>query len=530
MRPRTRCEACATKHIECDGLRPTCGQCQTRGSACVWWVPDAKTLVFHSENQYAPGTQRRPRGRRAPRYTVRTAEESSSAAILPAAPTSMPLEYLAETACALSICQPSLIPPITQFALQKYRVYCSRNPPWLASDYCLGFQGFLSFYDGKSVDQQPRLLLEAAWTSMALVYFGRSAKSRTAITLSSDSYRRALALTRTAIQNADRSDIPDELVLTVMLLANYEDKMGAMDRLTFVPASFKHDDGAVALICQRVNGTNRTPTSMVLDTLVRWHYIRNCILQCMRVPELLCESDKFLESSRSRLLTICMIHLAELQARKREAFLSPSFEELRCILRVAQQINRKVCDLQQPLSPFPVQARSAWHAHVKHVPSLADGAALRKTPNMADVQLWIDSHATRLRVDTVVVQAARMLESLPARQMDTGLADIVIRAQQNIRSSAECILAAIPYYFPHDIGLRAPRPTGAANAVSRGFDSCSLFFALHSIVTSSQAPALHKQAAAHAQLHVASLNGTTLLERLYTPGGPFAVNVVQKGE
>lgn len=56
------CRTCVQRRIKCDIRHPICGRCEKAGRICQWNPNEQAGLHFISENAYAQGRPRRPRG------------------------------------------------------------------------------------------------------------------------------------------------------------------------------------------------------------------------------------------------------------------------------------------------------------------------------------------------------------------------------------------------------------------------------------------------------------------------------------
>lgn len=363
---------------------------------------------------------------------------------------------------------------------------------------------------------------------MALIYFARVEKCDDATTISSDYYRFALAHTRTAISEINDSNVPDELILTAVLLASYEDKLGGHDHLTFIPNSFQHGHGAAALVVRRINHSTRTRQNRFLDTLVREQNIKTCLNQSIRVPENLCHCDKFLPTPNSREMANCMIRAAELQSRRRAAAnyttVTPSIGDLRDILATAQQVDRDVSQLQQRLPSFSDRARYEWPTHLHNDPLFSGCETLHEYNDVNEARMWNDSRAIRLRMSRVIVSIGRLIEAYHAKDFDAATRLAITQAEEVMSSSAEDVFAAMPYHFGQRSGT-AFNSLGTLSQEVAAIDAGLQTFALVSVAMSSPPASQHARVAVDALLRVARIHGNIILERLCTSGGPLAKRV-----
>ena len=419
--------------------------------------------------------------------------------------------------------------PLLVYALNKYSYEFFRRSTTLpidkVTDKVIDIEAFLTSYNENLMSPKLRTVLETAYSSVALAYFGRTEKSETATTTSHKYYQHALEGIKDAVKGTAKN-IPDELILIAMLLSAFEGKVGGMTYPSNFPNSYRHNYGAGALVTQRLETQpNRNRQSMLLDTIVRRRVICASINQNLRVPEGLRKGTRFIGSTTDRRLYDCMIELSDLRADAQDVMTSDhrstSIQDLNEILLSAQALDLKLNQLQPAFSQYTVHSIREKQ-RLRGMPPLFHQLQFRHHyQDLKSAFDWNFYRASRLRVNAIIISVIQKVSRLSCPAVNT-MKLALSRAEQLIETLVEDISASVPYYF----GLFCDEEQRfktmdelLKNVIAEQFGA--LVFPLHSIASSPTISYHHRRTARDVLLLVAQILGNTGLLRFHGPGGIF---------
>lgn len=292
-------------------MHPACGQCKKSGRQCLGFETDHGGLLFLSENSYASGrSPRRPRGggRRSPVRRELVKGEASKAP--PARRESTPKPSSPQQDLAFS---PPLSPNLEELAVASFTHSYLANPTSHKREiwYFLGQPGF-----EWGATYSPSAYNLAA-TAVSMAVFSRKHHCSIALAESRTKYNAALAKTRALINSeAVASKAPtDQLLLAVMLLAAYEDRVCNFNHDTLFLEGYRHQDGALALLEMRKRVPFTSEHSLLLDRETRRQILRSSLLRGSELPPWLVDGAAFGEEGEEGNLDQLVVETIQLRYR-----------------------------------------------------------------------------------------------------------------------------------------------------------------------------------------------------------------------
>ncbi|KAF2661870.1 hypothetical protein K491DRAFT_332870 [Lophiostoma macrostomum CBS 122681] len=246
MHSEGACQSCRTRRIKCDERKPVCLRCIKAQRPCVEaGLAKQELFTIHSENNYANGKQKRPRG---PRSSLVSLQPSFS---------------LAARAQAY-------------YVQNHFQVF--PDIPDVATTWSECFHEWKAA--GKSSP-----IVDLSFSSLALSVFARSQKSTSAAVEASTSYAQLLREMQRHMLRVRRVDVDadeiDAYLLTVYFMARYESYLKQHTEEAEPINSMKlwfHFDGAAAILKMWYNNRHRyIPTTIVKQsrrTLVKSSLLR----------------------------------------------------------------------------------------------------------------------------------------------------------------------------------------------------------------------------------------------------------------
>lgn len=245
--PARGCRTCVHRRIKCDSLQPICSRCQKSNRECVWNPNDYAGFHFKSENAFAQGKARRPRGSQGNKpVSLDVTKESPQLAITL---------------------------PVAEHALQYWASsYLSRAEDLLEAAH--EWQAHVIPY---WTTAKPGSCLHLAVSTLSQATFSRAHHIPTALVKADKSYLQCLARTQQAVCGQANESM-DALLLTTIMMGYFENIRYKVDpsetavrkddavgsRFTNV---FCHYEGAVGLM--KVRRERADKANLTLDRVVR---------------------------------------------------------------------------------------------------------------------------------------------------------------------------------------------------------------------------------------------------------------------
>ena len=503
-------------------MRPVCLECQTHEFNCDWNGKASADFLFRSENAYADGTARRPRG---PGKRIDDLTESypQDLRLNSANANVIPSDLIGHDGTQQHI-ERQLQQPLIDCALIKWSgSVAQRGSVLSAEDQTMDVEGFLALYNETLKSVQLRPVLELAYSAVALIYFGRTENSHQAILTSHECYQRVLKQMHAPVHSTNGRP-SDELILTAVFLSSYEDRSGGFTTGSPIPNSFKHNDGAAALVEQRAGGPNRTKQSMLLDTIVRRRYIRSTINKFECIVPGLRDSSKFLEPLFTRMFHEYMVELADLQWQMLDMFKNgSSIESIIEVLLATQSLDLRMDESYQDCPTYAIRIGFGKYA-VPAISRLADEVGVTyRFASQEDAIMWMAYQASRVRVKNIIVQLSRKAILHPKTCKDD-LQCVLEISERKLDTLARDIFSAVLSYF--ETYVVGSNPAQGENYLLQNTSlvvAGKLIFSLHALGSCIAVPVKHKRLARDVLMLVARIQCNAVLSELYARGGIFSI-------
>ncbi|KAF2097822.1 hypothetical protein NA57DRAFT_57005 [Rhizodiscina lignyota] len=275
--PSHGCSTCKRRRVKCDETRPICGQCKKRNRHCWGYSGYKGDLKFLSENVYAGGRRRRPRGRlmNDQLFAVDSSHEERKHGEEPfgTPPESVFISGTPIDQNNFSIVKPLNLPLsvyATYYYVSNHTDYRD-NLPEISN-------GHAKYIPSRWIRSNPESAFHLVMTAISHATFGRAKHSAAAVAEGHKIYQQALSYTKRALNDALQV-MSDELLLTVMVMCTYENTVfspkdsenmpiGTPDSRSRFSRSFYHHEGAAALLKLRVE-QEMSKESLVVSKVVR---------------------------------------------------------------------------------------------------------------------------------------------------------------------------------------------------------------------------------------------------------------------
>ncbi|PLB51338.1 hypothetical protein P170DRAFT_509328 [Aspergillus steynii IBT 23096] len=281
--PSPGCHTCKTRRIKCDGTFPICQRCIKSRRECHG-LADPQSLSFiHSENPYADGKVKRPRGPRSGGHIPNPHHESGDV-----------------KAQAMT------------FYFQNYLQAPKETPGFirtLGDDYIAGRETF-----------RKSQLLDMAVSTMALGTFARTHQHPEAAVQASKAYEQVLQKVQPAIQRLEPDNV-DVCLLAIFFMSRYEDLVhhpavsAPESRVDSYLPSFSHHDGASAVLKMwKFQFSQDHPATDVIKH-TRRGMSRSALLRSRTLPDWMRDGRSFGESGLELAYDQIMVRILELRQR-----------------------------------------------------------------------------------------------------------------------------------------------------------------------------------------------------------------------
>ncbi|PGH11580.1 hypothetical protein AJ80_07050 [Polytolypa hystricis UAMH7299] len=316
---------------QCDQTRPACQRCLKSRRICYGMSTEQTYPVVHSENAYASGEKKRPRG---PRPVPVTDSPDEGAGHLLVDLKTQAIVYYFNHHLRTPKETPDLLKVVSDSLL----------PIWTSKDRCQ--------------------MLEFAVASMALAVFSRTQKHAQADIEASETYQCLLQLMQGTILSLDSSNI-DTHLLCIFFMARYEDvvrrpyQANLTAKFNSTLQSFSHHDGALALLEIWANHLRNGQAPTEIIKLTRRGVIRSALIRNLALPEWIVEGISFgengLDVEYDRIL-VRIVNLRHRLAAVNTALLKPT-NEPRLTL---EELDQEAQDIDEALQAWTTHFPDAW--------------------------------------------------------------------------------------------------------------------------------------------------------------------------
>ncbi|KAL8658856.1 MAG: hypothetical protein Q9226_000747, partial [Calogaya cf. arnoldii] len=297
----------------CNEIRPRCLRCQKANLVCGRASTEGGT-VFLSENDYAAGYRKRPRG-----PDVRMTSFTHSGPRFTSTNPGNGLEeaFVEETQpCYLGVPQSAPdVPLVDQVLAYYWHFWIERPDGWPEIAY-----SHLKYAVPHVCCAQPQSILGLSVFAVSHAAFARAGKSRAAMTRGFSYYSEALVKTNVELKNINLNKaLGNDVLLSVMLLSFYENSVTqktskqCSNVSQLMTGAFTHHDGAMAMLTQRRQSFHKATNSTELDKLVRRSLIRSALLRSSALPPWLQDGSNYGEHGVALGLDHCMVAASRLR-------------------------------------------------------------------------------------------------------------------------------------------------------------------------------------------------------------------------
>ncbi|XXH03252.1 hypothetical protein Hte_009650 [Hypoxylon texense] len=443
--PSRGCITCKTRRIKCDSVHPICGRCQKASRDCAWDQNEAAGLLFKSENAFAQGKPRRP-------WKPREREEDAIVAI--------PSEIVPENHVSLSSLEDY---DASHFWLENY-VFRDDEIPEFAREY----SHYLVFYRNRA---QPSSSLRLVMSAFSYALSGRAMREDKAIEKASDLFAQGIAKMQAELSELSQDNI-DELIVTTMLMASYENVMyrdarhrtennmyRGMGHRTregvALPPSIPnvtgsefwkdvcHHKGAAGLL--KLRQQHGWTPNLALDRAVRRQLIRTCILRGIPAGGWFHDGAYFGEEGPVLSLDSIVVRVATLRSNSLPLFL-PKSRRFVSELRPAD-IVAEARDLDTDLESWSRTIPADWKFSIESCPE--PGAAFDGLTHVYATHghgtVWNRYRATRLIVSSIRRRALAVMAQCSSMGTSTNAEQDV--CLEKIGSLSRDLCRSVPFFL-----------------------------------------------------------------------------------
>ena len=459
------CDRC-----QCDETRPVCNQCTRVGRECSY-DRDVGDLVFVNENVHASTGAPRLRGGASVSTatgststvtrtdscdsgdTVQGSKRSSRRSSKRPYPTkrrSDENEAGSET-LQLTTSPTQDLPTVATQAFINTYISSDEQDPFCTWSLVLQFED--QYGPGK-----PYSVVNTALSAVSLVYLSKVHNLPEAFSEARRKYGQALIKTKTALGQESLAST-DEVLLSVMLLGAYETMVGNFDPTTLYTESYRHHDGAQALLMigkgSRENGTFNG--NIVLDQSIRRLLLRQTVYRGTKLPPWMQDGSEFGEVGLHLELDACLNLISELRQRTLNLrnqmifpsmdFFDPEQEDLLDYTDFAVGVSQRLADWADSVPPeqrWTTQTCPESYLNLidERERSLVYGRTVYTYPDIQTASMWNRYRGARIVAESSVANGLLHLE-----QADLPGLPRYIEVLATIKSLVNDICASIPYQF-----------------------------------------------------------------------------------
>ena len=370
-----------------------CQRCVKSRRVCRGMATKNEWPSLHSENSYASGQKKRPRGPRSTHSKQRERDKNRD------------------------------------IVLHRPLIDLKTNAILYFSHYHLqSLKETLTILKGVTTDFLPvwesnveSPILDLAVSSIALAVYSRTQQHPPAAIEASTKYHELLRLQRAAIPSLDQSNI-DSCLIAIFFMSRFEDVVhspsypNVQARSARTLQSFSHHDGALAILKYwKHEMSHRYPATNIIK-YTRRGMIRSAILRVLGLPEWIWDGKCFGEGGSELVYDFIVVRIVNLRHRLltfQKDKISQRLTPLEFISK-AEELYDEAQDLDNALQDWAGHHLGIWN-HQKHILSdypnfstkyfYSSEVYIYSSPVYASV--WILYYATRLLINSSILKILR---------------------------------------------------------------------------------------------------------------------------
>jgi hypothetical protein len=392
-----------------------------------------------------------------------------------------------------------------------------------------------------------------AATAVSMAVFSRKHKCLTALDKSRAKYSAALIKTQSIIASeCNRVNGPsDQLLLAVMLLAAYEDRVCNFNRHTMFTEGFRHQDGALALLKMRKRDATTSESSLLLDRQIRRQLLRTSMFRAADIPPWLLNGASFGEEGAERDLDRLLV--STVQLRHRIFMLFECFRSIpdseRPTLHESFDHGIKDCreidtELQKWSDTLPSEFvyTSVNHSATNSTESLFYTTTAHNYTSIHHATLHNRYRGARIVANGLMTTSLRFKllstpfpspsppSDIPNRAPTGGTAEAtLVTTRATIRHMANEIAASIPFHFGLLSPTGTPKKTSDPIAEAMGAAVYPLVWPVTIAAASAEIPEEQRAWLQRKLAFIGMVVGSGVLEGLSKVGSAFLVLVWETG-
>ncbi|KAF2094429.1 hypothetical protein NA57DRAFT_46353 [Rhizodiscina lignyota] len=420
--PSTGCEPCRTRRVKCDETQPVCKRCARTCTAC-YGARQAFSMV-HTENPYASGRKKRPRG---PRSTKEVGLATKLDCILTRSPFDLQTEAVA-------------------FYVHYYLQGKGDAPPLV--------QSAMDDVELTLSSKAPCQVLYLAVSTLALAVFSRVRQHPQAASEASIKYQQLLQALQVRLRALDQNNI-DTCLLANFFMSMYEDSLHRPDPTTKTATSrtlrsLPHQEGALAILkFWRDHLSTKQPATKVIKH-TRRSAIKRALVGNFALPEWIVDGASFGEQGLeleydSILARISNARHALSRIIKQMNNLQPASTDQASTLKI---LYSETQDIDRALQDWKIRFPSAWSARRHTLPGSQSSSteffyssSIHSHESPACAAVWLRYYSSRMLVNSTCLTILELLEP------DTGgiTEDQFLEYLSCIKEMSDGLASTIPF-------------------------------------------------------------------------------------
>lgn len=286
----------------------------------------------------------------------------------------------------------------------------------------------------------------------SLAFFGRVQHNIAALAHSRQRYTQALLRTQAALTDEVLATT-DKTLMSVMLLVVYEQMVGGFNRQTLYADSYRHQDGATALLhlrkTQRERSGISSDASLKIDRQLRRVIVRHAIYRADGLDTWLQDGAAFGESGADLALDKCVVRVALIRYACRLFKQNPdplgAYNLVQESIATGQLLNAWTLSVDNNMGFDSIDVTPEFLDSLSvDQKGLVYGKTMHDYPSLESAVVWNQYRAARIVAEAGIAKGLIHLDgSEPA---DAGIPRY-LEVLSNIQGLVNDICASIPYLF-----------------------------------------------------------------------------------